>query len=109
MTTDVYTVPADIVSVHDGDTCVADLQLGWWVVRHSAKIRILGLWCPELSDPGGVAARDYARELLPVGLRVTVVSALKPTFDRTLASIRLQDGRDFASLMIAAGHGTQER
>ncbi len=95
--------------VHDGDTCIIDLQLGWWVVRHSAKIRVLGLWCPELSEPGGAEARDYARELLPVGSRVTVVSALKPTFDRTLASIRLPGGGDFAGTMIAAGHGTAER
>ncbi len=104
-----YSVPADVVSVHDGDSFTADLDLGWWTHRHAAKIRVLDLWCPELSTPEGLVARDRARELLPLGSRVQIVSALKPTFDRTLATVLIPGVGDFAGLMIAAGHGTATR
>lgn len=107
-----YAVYGVVMDVHDGDTLTVDLDLGWWVTRRTAKIRVLDLWCPELNVPAGIAARDRARELLPIGTRVRIVSALKPTFDRTLATVEIVEFPGvgmFAELMIAGGFGTATR
>jgi endonuclease YncB( thermonuclease family) len=50
------------------------------------------------------AATDYLTSLLPVGIKVTLLSYGFFTLGRTLASVTLPDGRDVATLMIAAGH-----
>lgn len=55
----VWTVPGIVTRVIDGDTVVANLDLGWstWLIdRH---IRLSGINCPEISTPEGVVARDY--------------------------------------------------
>lgn len=91
-----FVVPAVVERVHDGDTCVLDLDLGphsrprgktldlgWHVrcdpdghIRMACAVRINGLACPELWTPEGKASRDYAQKLLPVGARVRLVSKM---------------------------------
>jgi len=93
-----------------------ELDLGWRVSRHRESIRLLNLWCPELDEAGGTEATMHAVELAPPGAIVVVTSkaigraalwtGTQESLSRTLADIRLADGRDFASAMVAAGHGT---
>ena len=99
-----WTVPATVVRVVDGDTIAVDLDLGWRVYRNDEHLRIAGINAPERNTRKGKAAAAYARELLPEGVVVTVVSQAKPTFTRTVGSITLPDGRDFADAMVEAGH-----
>ena len=111
-----WQVPARIVRWLDGDTCEAELDLGWRIARHREKIRLLNLWAPELSEPGGPEATLHAHELAPPGTIVTLTSKAigkltvwgspQESLSRTLADIRLPDGRDFATTMVLAGHGT---
>ena len=106
-----------VVKVRDGDTFLADLDLGWHHWQHAPTkgtgygvIRVLDLWCPELREPGGPQARDYATALLLTTLTVVELeSHALDSFGRSLAKVTLPDGRDLATVMIEAGHGTPER
>lgn len=64
---------------------------------------------PELAQTGGPEAKAYAESLLPVGTVCVLHSRTLQSLGRTLGDLRLVDGSDFATLMIAAGHGTATR
>ena len=110
----IYDYPGVVAEVHDGDTVRVCLDLGFGLYQ-VINLRIRDLHCPELHGSDrvqGEAARDYAKGLLPVFSSVRVRTyrtagghAVK-SFDRYIADLTLADGRDFASLMVAAGHGT---
>jgi endonuclease YncB( thermonuclease family) len=110
-----WVCPARIIEWHDGDTCRVDLDLGWRIIKDRENIRLLGLYCAELSEPGGYAARDHATHLAPPGTIVVVTSkklgkvaewtGSQESLSRTLGDITLPDGRDFATTMVADGHG----
>lgn len=115
----VWRVPAKVKRVIDGDTVVLhELDLGFWHAHAALEdqdehVRLADLWCPETrsKDPvekaAGIAAREYARLLLPDGATVVYHSRVwDRTLERVLGSIELLDGRDFAATMISAGHGT---
>jgi endonuclease YncB( thermonuclease family) len=53
----------------------------------------------------GKVARDFVRELLPVGAAVTFVSRSLDKYGRPLGSVMLGDGRDLATVLLQAGHG----
>lgn len=110
-----WTVPATVDHVHDGDTVVCTLDLGWRISL-TQSVRIEGLASPELSTPEGKAARDYLRELLPSGSAITVVSkkllGSTEKYGRVLAAVQFAPRPsqrpllgDVATAMIAAGHG----
>lgn len=111
-----WVVPARIIRWKDGDTCEVELDLGWRVSRHRETLRLLNLWCPELNEPGGLEATVHAYELAPPGTVVIVTSkaigkgalwaGAQESLSRTLADIRLPDGRDFAVTMVADGFGS---
>lgn len=101
-----WRVPATVVRAIDADTIVVDLDLGWRVFRNGERLRIAGLFSPERNTAEGKIAKSAAEALLPVGSRVIVTSEAKPSFERTVGSIELADGRDFAATMIARGLGT---
>lgn len=113
-----WQVPGRIIRWKDGDTCEAELDLGWRSTREREAVRLLRLWCPELDEPGGVEAYAHAANIAPPGTIVTVTSkaigklaawgGTQESLSRTLADIRLPDGRDFATVMVLAGHGTHD-
>lgn len=116
MTDHTWVVPATVDHVHDGDTIVAKLDLGWHVSL-TAAIRIEGLAAPELSTAAGKAARDYLVDLLPAGERIGVASkrllGSTEKYGRVLAAVTFNPKQqqrpllgDVATAMIAAGHGT---
>jgi micrococcal nuclease len=100
-----WKVPATVQRVVDGDTVELDLDLGWRVYRNREHLRILGLDAPERGTTAGKASKAFAEELLPRGTVVLVSSQGKPTFTRTVGAIEIPGRGDFATLMIAAGHG----
>jgi micrococcal nuclease len=99
---------AKILTVYDGDTLRADLDLGFGVTVKNQALRVHGIDCPEMGTEAGTAARDHARCLLTGGLivRIETFKDSKEKYGRYLAKITLPTGNDFASAMIAAGHGT---
>lgn len=102
-----YVRLAEYVSVHDGDTVTLRLDHGKYPDSKAvteAVLRVKGLFCPELNQPGGPEARDAAHDLFSHATRI-VVQTYKGSFARTVADIWV-NGMSFAELMIAAGHGT---
>lgn len=102
---------ARVVDVHDGDTVYLDIDLGFdhlisakdWNGHPRLACRVLGINAPELSTTAGKAAAQYAKNLLPVGTEVLVVSHGWDKFGgRFDGAIMLQDGSDFATLMLNA-------
>lgn len=110
--------PGRIVEVHDGDTVAVDVDLGFdHLVSANGfdgdpriRCRVFGINSPELATKAGKAARDYAQKLLPVGLRVHVVSHGWDKYGgRFDGEITLPDGTDFATRMLDAGQAVAVR
>lgn len=100
----VFTYPAVIDRVIDGDTIVCHIQITPSEERHDVNVRVEGINAPERSQAGGPEATAYASTLLPIGSPVTLVASREDKYSRFLARIMLPDGRDFSSEMLLAGH-----
>lgn len=50
---------AQITNVHDGDTVTVLLDLGFDTRRVETALRLLDVWAPELSQPGGLEVRAF--------------------------------------------------
>ena len=105
--------PARCIEVHDGDTLVLDLDLGFgvllvgkdWDGKTKLSCRVYGINAPELSTPEGKEALAYAKTLIGPGDRVLVTSYGWDKYGgRFNGTIKLADGADFASRMLSAGH-----
>lgn len=109
-----YTYAATVLSVHDGDTLALDVDLGFHVHTHTS-VRLLGCNARELAQPGGTAARDHLRALLPIGTAVTIRSVLDDKYGgRVDAAVTLIDGTDLVTALtadqwVAAWDGTSTR
>lgn len=63
--TDLYTYKAEIVSVYDGDTVTANIDLGFHTWIHGEKFRLARINTPEVRGkerPQGLISRDWLRE-----------------------------------------------
>lgn len=87
-----------VLYVRDGDT----LYLA--AAGLSACVRLARIDCPELPSPEGIAARDYVRDLLPVGTVVRAVRLGRDHYGRNLCLVYLPDGRELTALLLATGH-----
>lgn len=99
----IWTVPATVLRVVDGDTVHLDLDLGW-DVGIKKNCRVLGINAPEMNTPEGVAAKAYASMLLNVGDAVVFTSHRLDKYGRPLGEIKYDGGGDFATNMLTAGH-----
>lgn len=98
----VWTVPATVVSVIDGDTAHLLLDLGWGITI-ARPARVAGINAPELNTPEGKAARAFAAALLPAGAKVTFRSHSLDKYGRCLGDISI-GALDFAAEMLKGGH-----
>lgn len=101
-----FTYTAHVLDVHDGDTYRLQIDLGFRVaVDIQARVRDIN--CPELNTPEGIAARNYAYQLL-AGNFVTVRSYRdRRSFARWVCDIWLGD-RLVADLLIGEGHAAAD-
>jgi micrococcal nuclease len=97
-----WTVPARVVQVHDGDTITVVCDLGW-KINCQVSVRIAHINAPELATPEGKAADAFVLTFCKAGDEVTLTSHSLDKYGRTLGSITLTDGRDFGTIMLAAG------
>jgi endonuclease YncB( thermonuclease family) len=104
---------ARVVDVHDGDTVVLDIDLGFdhlisgkdWYGKTRLSCRIVGINSPELDTNAGKVARDYAKTLLPAGAIVRVTSWGWDKYGgRFDGEVMMPDGRDFGTVMVASGN-----
>jgi micrococcal nuclease len=110
-----YRYRCKIVNWVDGDTVDLAVDLGFRVTTFQ-RVRIFGVNAPEIHSKDaeekrrGFAALAAAVELAPPGSPVVVQSHKSgeagggDKYGRWLAEISLSDGRDFARVMLAAGH-----
>jgi len=106
--TDEYFRRAIVVRVKDGDTIVADVDLGFKIwVRHT--FRFYGIQAPEKNTPEGKKAAKYLRGILPIGADMVLEIIRDPsgkysrTFDRYVA-IPYRSDVNVCKLMVKMDH-----
>jgi hypothetical protein len=102
-----YVRKATLVRVLDADTAIFALDHGRFPDAKAvteAPIRVRGLTCPELSEPGGREAALEAKRILS-GAGQIVVQTYRGSFARTVGDVWV-DGVSFAELMALRGHAT---
>lgn len=101
-----YVYKADIVSVFDGDTCTAIVDLGMRV-SVEITIRLAKINAPEVRGANrlkGIEARDFLRsKVLMKSVLIKTYKDKTEKFGRWLADIWL-DGVNINQLMIQEGH-----
>jgi micrococcal nuclease len=90
-----YEYRAQVISVYDGDTLRADIDLGFGVTMSNQSIRLRGIDAPEIrgeSREAGLASRDYLRALIE-GMVVTLKTHRdsKGKYGRWLGDVYLGD------------------
>jgi len=94
-----YIYRARVDSVHDGDTIVAAIDLGFYLTL-SVPVRLLGCNAPELGTPAGDGARDFLAGLLAPRTQVLLASEKPDKYaPRVLAKV-LFSGFDVAETLI---------
>lgn len=91
-----YIYDAVVVSVYDGDTIRADIDLGFNVWLHNESIRLYGINAPEMRGAqreAGVVSRDWLRLQLPVGTKILIqtIQDKEEKFGRYLGIIYLNN------------------
>lgn len=102
---DPYVRAVDVVRVIDGDTFVADVDLGFYV-RVRMSCRLAGLNCNELTEPGGQEARDAAAGILgsgPVTVQSVGVDKFAGRFDAVVVVTAPAAPVNLNSWLIAHG------
>lgn len=97
-----WTVPAVVNRVVDGDTVNLTLDLGWHITLVS-NARLTHINAPEMGQPGGAEAKAFMTDLLPPGSVIRFESHSLDKYGRPLGAITYKE-QDVASLMVAAGH-----
>lgn len=112
---DVWTVPATVIRVVDGDTLKLRLSLGWHMYL-DARCRLVGCNAPEAGTDEGKAARQYAVDLLTTaggaldgsGAEITFVSHALDKYGRPLGQVLFSSAQgdmfDLGHALMAAGH-----
>lgn len=103
-----YTYKALILRVIDGDTCVAEIDLGFRMTN-GQTLRLLGIDTPELKSKDAIektkaqAAHLRLAELVQ-GKRVIVRTQKTDHFGRYLAQVWLEDGTDVNQQLVDEGY-----
>lgn len=100
----VWTIPAVVVRVVDGDTIVVHMEIMPGFVLHEAHVRVQGINAPEINTVAGKAAKAVAETLLPVNAVITLTMETTDKYGRMLGKITMTDGRSFGDAMIASGN-----
>lgn len=105
-----YIYRARIISVYDGDTMTAEIDLGFYVsVKH--KLRLLGIDTPELRGSEreqGLQVRDYVRGLV-LDQEVVIETLRDRTgkYGRYLAIVKLPTGESLNDHLLETGHAVR--
>ncbi len=101
-----YQYKAKIISVYDGDTVTAVVDLGF-LVSKEMKLRLFGIDTPELRGeerPQGLIVRDILRErILNKEVIINSYKDKQGKYGRYLATILL-DGEDINQWLLDNGH-----
>lgn len=102
----VWTVPATVVRVVDGDSVELLAELGWRVII-GVSARLSGINAQEHNLPGGREATAHLAGLIPPGTKVTLDSlGIDKYGGRTDSRLTRTDGVDVALQMVADGYAS---
>jgi len=104
-TASLYTYRAVITSVYDGDTVVADIDLGMKIWLRNERLRLWGIDTPELHRGNNRhrarQARDFLRrQILDQRVIIKTIKDRKGKYGRYLAII-YKDGVNINELMVS--------
>jgi endonuclease YncB( thermonuclease family) len=118
---DLFTYPATIRRVVDGDTLIVAIHVTPEVVLEE-KLRLRDLDCPELATPEGKAAKRFVDALLAPGAAVILTTTKPDKYDRYLADVfvpgetgqlkveglELRDPTFLNNALLENGHATRK-
>ncbi len=96
-----------VTKVYDADTITVDLDMGMRIWQHGVKVRLFGVNAPELSTPEGKVARDAVRELMPLGMRVRILSHSFEKYGRLLGTIFVEDDVSLNQWLLESGYAVE--
>lgn len=105
-----YEYVARIVQVIDGDTFIANVDVGFHMYSHQ-HLRLLNFEAPEirgLERKIGLLAKAKLEELLPVGLETRIRTEKSDSFGRWLAEVVWENGT-LSEYLIKLGYGVLRR
>jgi len=108
---EMFSYKAEVVGVKDGDTIVANIDLGFGVWLRKQTFRLQGIDSPELKTPEGKVSRDKLKELI-LNKRVILNTRKdsKEKYGRWLATVILEEDKnliDINSKMVAEGYAVK--
>jgi len=105
-----YFYKAKILSVYDGDTVTAMVDLGF-EIRKKIKIRLYGINAPEIRGkqrPEGLKSRDYLRSLiLYKNVIIQTFKDKKGKYGRYIGIIHLDD-ENINEVLVESGHAEKK-
>lgn len=97
-----YVYRAKCTRVIDGDTFVAQVDLGFFA-SIQIRVRLQAVWAPELREEGGPEARDFLAALILDKLILVRSFRDVRSFERWVCDAWC-DGESVADTIVAAGH-----
>lgn len=106
-----YEYRARVATIWDADTVRLDIDLGFGIWTARQPFRLAGIDAPELGTPEGRAARDWLRDLLPIGSEIVAITQKDKgdKYGRYLADLYRNPG-DVLSInqqLIDVGHARE--
>ena len=102
-----YDYTARIVQVIDGDTFIANVDVGFHMYSHQ-HLRLLNFEAPEIRGPErkiGLLAKAKLEELLPVGFETRIRTEKSDSFGRWLAEVVWENNSTLSEYLIKLGYG----
>lgn len=103
-----YEYNARVVSVYDGDTVRADVDVGFSFVSKNMQLRLFGINAPEMTGTTkvqGTRSRDALREMvLNINVVVRTYRDRTEKYGRYLATILLLDGTNVNEWLVDQGY-----
>lgn len=106
-----YTYNANIVRVVDGDTVIADIDLGFNIWQRKQSIRLSGINAPEMRGKTLQEGREAKQFLEKLVLNKRVILRTdkdkKEKYGRWLGNIQIEEDKNLIEInrtMIAEGH-----
>lgn len=87
-----HTWPAQVLSVHDGDTITVTRLKGGDKTQKKIKVRLYGVDAPELKQPAGKESALWLQKRLPAETMVNVKPVSRDRYRRTVGIVSVTGG-----------------
>ncbi|MBI4208603.1 MAG: thermonuclease family protein [Deltaproteobacteria bacterium] len=100
---ELFTYPATVEKVVDGDTLRAQIDLGFGI-RIRQYLRLRGINTPELGTPRGDAAHAFVQKELAKGSPILIKTTKPEKYDRYLSDVFYKNGLYLNQRLLDSGH-----